>query len=108
MDARLRHLLQIGGVTIVPERHEIKDKVRQQMMGIVACRAMKHQDYKARLSVTPRERIRGFKGPLWVRRLDAFDGMEPVQSQQAGHGRTGSRPRKEVYARRERRYAGCF
>lgn len=137
VDARLRHLLQIEGVTIVPERHEIKDiwfptqldgftcglrtyeilrvmlerineryhlhgvdnmyddslwspmsgdfqpnKVRQQMMGIVACRAMKHQDYKARLSVTPRERIRGFKGPRWVRRLDAFDGLEPVQSQQ--------------------------
>ncbi|KAI3390925.1 hypothetical protein diail_8340, partial [Diaporthe ilicicola] len=57
-------------------------KVRQLMMGICACRAMKHQDYRARLSVTPRERIRGFKGPRYVRRLDAFDGLEPVQSQQ--------------------------
>ncbi|KAL2279911.1 hypothetical protein FJTKL_13061 [Diaporthe vaccinii] len=118
VDKRLRRLLAIGGITIVPAQHQIKDiwfptqldgftcglrtyeilrvvierineryhlhgvnnlyddslwaamsgdfqpsKVRQLMMGIVACRAMKHQDYKARLSVTPREKIRGFKGP---------------------------------------------
>lgn len=141
VDSRLRRLLAIGGVAIVPTLNQIKDvwfptqldgftcglriyeilrvmvervneryhlhgvdnlyddslwapmsgdfqpsKVRQLMMGIVACRAMKHQDYKARLSVTPRERIRGFKGPRHVRRLDAFDGLEPVQSQQGGAG----------------------
>lgn len=139
VDNRLRRLLAIGGITIVPAQHQIKDiwfptqldgftcglrtyeilrvmierineryhlhgvdnlyddnlwaamsgdfqpsKVRQLMMGIVACRAMKHQDYKARLSVTPREKIRGFKGPRYVRRLDAFDGLEPVQRQQGG------------------------
>ena len=67
------------------------------MMGICACRAMKHQDYKARLSVTPRERIRGFKGPRYVRRLDAFDGLEPVQRQQgedAGAQQAGRRAKK--------------
>lgn len=139
VDTRLRRLLNIGGITIVPAQDQMKDiwfptqldgftcglrtyeilrvmierineryhihgiadlyddslwnamsgdfqpsKVRQLMMGIVACRAMKHQDYKARLSVTPRERIRGFKGPRYVRRLDAFDGLEPVQRQQGG------------------------
>lgn len=153
IDNRLRRLLNIGGITIVPVWDQIKDlwfptqldgftcglrtyetlrvmierineryhlhgvdnlyddslwdamsgdfqpsKVRQLMMGIVACRAMKHQDYKARLSVTPRERIRGFKGPRYVRRLDAFDGLEPVQRQQGGAapaqqvGRRAKRP----------------
>lgn len=137
VDNRLRRLLAIGGIAILPAQYQIKDiwfptqldgftcglrtyeilrvmierineryhlhgvddlydeslwdamsgdfqpsKVRQLMMGIVACRAMKHQDYKARLSVTPREKIRGFKGPRYVRRLDAFDGLEPVQRQQ--------------------------
>lgn len=139
IDTRLRKLLALGGITILPAQHQIRDiwfptqldgftcglrtyeilrvmierineryhlhgvdnlydnslwdamsgdfqpsKVRQLMMGIVACRAMKHQDYKARLSVTPREKIRGFKGPRYVRRLDAFDGLEPVQKQQGG------------------------
>jgi hypothetical protein len=72
-------------------------KVRQLMMGICACRAMKHLNYKARLSVTPREKIRGFKGPRYVRRLDAFDGLEPVQSQQGIPGRVpraGGRAKK--------------
>lgn len=137
VDGRLRRLLAIGGVEMIPSISQIKDiwfptqqdgfscglrtyeilrvmierineryhlhgvdkiydeslwdamsgdfqpnKVRQLMMGIVACRAMKHQDYKARLTVTPREKIRGFKGPRYVRRLDAFDGLEPVQRQQ--------------------------
>lgn len=139
IDTRLRRLLAIGGIAIIPAQHQRKDiwfptqldgftcglrtyeilrvmierineryhlhgvdnlyddslwsamsgdfqpsKVRQLMMGIVACRAMKHQDYKARISVTPREKIRGFKGPRYVRRLDAFDGLEPVQRQQGG------------------------
>lgn len=149
IDNRLRRLLAIGGITILPAQHQIRDiwfptqldgftcglrtyealrvmierineryhlhgvdnlyddslwdamsgdfqpsKVRQLMMGIVACRAMKHQDYKARLSVTPREKIRGFKGPRWVRRLDAFDGLEPVQKQQGGAAPAGRRPKR--------------
>ncbi|POS78819.1 hypothetical protein DHEL01_v202778 [Diaporthe helianthi] len=38
-------------------------KVRHLMMGITACRVMKHLDHKARMSVTPRAKIRGFTGP---------------------------------------------
>lgn len=152
IDDRLRRLLAIGGIAILPARHQRRDiwfptqldgftcglrtyeilrvmierineryclhgvnnlyddslwnamsgdfqpsKVRQLMMGIVACRAMKHQAYKARLSVTPREKIRGFKGPRYVRRLDAFDGLEPVQRQQgraAAVKRGGRRTRR--------------
>jgi hypothetical protein len=77
-------------------------KVRQLMMGICASRAMKHLDYKARLSVTPREKIRGFKGARYVRRLDAFDGLEPVQRRHGGPngtqgpGRRGKKPTPDL------------
>lgn len=149
VDDRLRRLLEIGGIDMIPAQDERKDvwfptqldgftcglrqyeilrvmverineryhlhgvdklydeslwgpmsgdfqpsKVRQLMMGICACRAMKHLGYKARLSVTPREKIRGFKGPRYVRRLDAFDGLEPVQRQQGNPGPAQREPRR--------------
>lgn len=69
-------------------------KVRHLMMGICAGRAMKHLDYKARISVTPREKIRGFRGPRLAGRLDAYDGLEPVQTQQDDPARPRGRARR--------------
>lgn len=69
-------------------------KVRHLMMGICACRAMKHLNYKARMSVTPRERIRGFQGPRLAGRLDACDGLEPVQTRQEDPARPRGRARR--------------
>ncbi|KAG6355919.1 hypothetical protein INS49_015303 [Diaporthe citri] len=135
VDNRLRQLLTIGGIAILPASYQIKDvwfptqldgfscglrtyeilrvmiervneryhlhgvvnlydeslwdamsgdfqpsKVRQLMMGIVACRAMKHQDYKARLSVTPREKIRGFKGPRPLRQGVVQGDLRPMRT----------------------------
>ncbi|KAG8159032.1 hypothetical protein KVR01_011475 [Diaporthe batatas] len=75
-------------------------KVRHLMMGISACRVMKHLNYKARMSVTPRDKIRGFQGPRAAGRLDAYDWLEPVQTQQEDPARPRGR------ARRRRRLAG--
>lgn len=82
-------------------------KVRALMLGICAGRALKHQAYRARVAIAPRERIRGIlSAERDVSRLDAFDGLEAFQSPPGVRPGTRAPARRGTVGARPRRVSG--